>query len=24
VPNDFGKCVRVSDLCDQYDARGVC
>jgi hypothetical protein len=21
VPNDFGKCVRVSDLCDQYDAR---
>ena len=24
VPNDFGRCARVSDLCQSYDARGVC
>lgn len=24
VPNDYGKCAKVSDLCDSYDAHGVC
>lgn len=24
VPNDYGKCVKVSDLCADFDARGNC
>lgn len=24
VPNDYGKCFKVSDLCDVFDARGNC
>lgn len=24
VPNDYGKCVKVSDLCVDFDARGNC
>ena len=24
VPNDYGKCAKVSDLCDTFDAHGVC